>query len=96
MLRSFNGNNFSIIEGVWKVGGGVHVTIVNAYYSGSLREKKLIWDEICEVRTNYLNRVWCIGGDFNAIKRKEERKSFASVSNYNREIREFNNFIKKS
>jgi len=60
-----------------------------------LRDKKIIWDEICEVRTNHSNRVWCVVGDFNAIRRKEERKSFVFVSYYNREINEFNNFIER-
>lgn len=40
LLRSFNGNNFSVIEGGWKVGSGVQVTIVNAYCPRTLRGKK--------------------------------------------------------
>jgi len=31
MLRSFNGSNYFVIEGEWKVGVGVQVTIVNVY-----------------------------------------------------------------
>jgi len=50
LSRSFDGNNFFVIEGEWKVGDSIKVTIVNVYCTGSLREKKLIWDEICVVR----------------------------------------------
>jgi len=46
MSKFSNGRNFSIIEGFWKVGTGVQVIIVNIYCSGSLREKKLVWEEI--------------------------------------------------
>lgn len=35
---------------------------------------------------------WCIDGDFNAIKRSEERKRTSSVSN-RVELREFRKFI---
>jgi len=94
LLRYSNGNNFSIIEGVWKIGGNVQVTIVNVYCSGSLRDKKTIWDEICGVRTNHSNWVWCVVGDFNAIRRKEERNFFVFMSDYISKIREFNNFLK--
>jgi len=48
----FNGNNFSVIEGEWKVGDGVRVTIVNVYSSRSLKENKVIWDEIIACRAS--------------------------------------------
>ena len=57
MSSFFNGRNFSIIEGLWKVGIGVQVTIVNVYCSGSLKEKKLIWEEISEYRKNQVSKA---------------------------------------
>jgi len=92
----FNRNNSSIIEGEWKVGDGVRLTIVNVYSSGSLKEKKLIWDEINACRASQLNKIWCVVGDFNSIITKEERKSLVSGSNYSREIHGFNEFIEKA
>jgi len=89
LSRSFNGNNFSVIEGELKVGVGVQVTIVNVYCTGSLREKKLIWDDISVFRLSKLNRVSC--GDYNSIRRKNERKSLISVSDYNSEVSSFSN-----
>ncbi|XP_068474816.1 uncharacterized protein [Phaseolus vulgaris] len=81
---------------VGRVGNEVHVTIVNVYCSGSLREKKEVWKEINSFRLNQLSKAWCILGDFNSIIRKKERKSLISVSNYSREIKGFNDFIEKS
>ena len=85
-----------MIEGFWKVGNGVFVTIVNVYCSGSLWEKKKMWKEINGVKLNQLSKAWCIIGDFNSIRRQEERKSLISTSDYSREIKRFNDFIEKS
>ena len=96
-LFSFvNGRNFSVLEGVWKRGIGTYVTIVNIYCSGSLREKKEMWNEISGLRQGQLTKAWCTIGDFNSIRRQEERKSLVSSSDYSREIKGFNDFIESS
>ena len=91
-----NGRNFSVLEGVWKRGFGTQVTIVNIYCSGSFREKKEMWNEISCIRQDQLTKAWCIIGDFNCIRRQEERKSLVSCSDYSREIKGFNDFIESS
>ncbi|XP_068498435.1 uncharacterized protein [Phaseolus vulgaris] len=96
-LSSFvNGRNFSVLEGVWKRGIGTHVTIVNIYCSGSLREKKEMWNEISGFRQGQLSKAWCIIGDFNSVRRQEERKSVVAITDYSREIKAFNDFIESS
>jgi len=85
-----------VIEGCWKRGNGVRVTLVNVYCSGSLREKKEVWSEINVVRLNQLSKAWCIIGDFNSIRRKEERKSLMSTLDYSKEIKGFNEFIESA
>jgi len=55
-----------------------------------------MWKKINGVRLNQLSKAWCIIGDFNSIRRQEERKSLISTSDYSREIKGFNDFIKKS
>ena len=45
MKRYINGNNFSIIEGVRKIGTPIEITVVNVYCGGILREK-----EVCGMR----------------------------------------------
>jgi len=96
MSRVTNGRNFFVVEGLWKLGKGVVVTIVNVYDSGSLREKKEVWKEINTIRLNQLSKAWCIIGDFNSIRLQEERKSLMSTSDYSREIKGFNDFIESS
>jgi len=36
--------------------------------------------------------VWCVIGDFNSVRRQDERRSLFSASDYSREIRGFNDF----
>jgi len=70
LVNSFRGNSFSAVEGVWKGGGGVQVMIVNVYSPNSLREKKTLWEEIGEFRRRQNNRLWCVLGDFNSVRRQ--------------------------
>ena len=96
-LSSFvNGRNFTVLEGLWKRGNGVHLTIVNIYCSGTLREKKEMWKEVGTFRQRQLSKAWCIIGDFNSIRMQKERRSEMSESDYSREIKGFNEFIESS
>ena len=45
MKRYRSENFFSIIEGVWKIGTPIEITVVNVYCGGNLREK-----EVCGMR----------------------------------------------
>jgi len=94
--RYKHGNNFSIIEAVWKIGTPIEITIVNIYYVGSLREKRIICDDLSEVRKSHPIKLWCVAGDFNSIKFVGERRGQSSNVNYSSEIRTFNNFIEDS
>jgi len=67
--------------------------VVNMYSSASLKQRKKVLDEIRELRKSQQNMVWCVVGDFNSIRRKEERKGLVSVSDYSRETKGFNDFI---
>ena len=67
LINSFRGNNFFVVEGVWKGGGGVQIMIVNVYSPKSLREKKILWEEISEFIRCQNNRVWCVLRDFNFV-----------------------------
>jgi len=96
MKKFRNGNNFSIIEGVWKVGMQVEIMITNVYRGGTLREKRVIWDEISEIRKNHPIKLWCVAGDFNSNRSAKERRGQSSKVNYNSEIQSFNNFIEES
>ena len=55
-----------------------------------------MWGEIIGFRSNQLSKAWCVVGDFNSVRRQEERKSMISVIDYSREIKGFNEFIERS
>jgi len=88
LVNFVRGNNFSVVEGVWKGGGGVQVVIVNVYSPSLLREKKVLWEDIGELRRRQNNRVWCVIGDFNSVRRQEERRSLFSPRLITAEISE--------
>ena len=92
--NAFNGNNYSIIsEGGWRIGDASQVTFVNMYNSGHLSVRRVVWDEVRERRrvTNF--KAWCVAGDFNSIRRAEERRNARVDGDYRREMRRFNDFI---
>jgi len=96
MSRFCNGRNFTIIEGLWKVGTEVSITIVNVYSFGSLGDKKAVWEEISKHRLVQLSKAWCAVGDFNSISSREKRKNLIFVFDYSREIKGFNAFIEEA
>ena len=72
MTSYFNGKSYSFVEGVWKVGVEIQITIMSVYSFGSLKERKEVWDEVSELRKNQQNRVWCVVGNFNSIRRRRK------------------------
>jgi len=51
---------FTIIEGVWNIGGQNPIAVVNMYCFGSLSEKRVVWKEISEARKNTTIKTWCV------------------------------------
>jgi len=74
----------------------IEITIANVYCGGTLREKRIIWDEISEIRKSHPIKRWCVAGDFNSIRSVGERKGQNYNVNYSSEIRSFNKFIEDS
>jgi len=73
MTSYFNGKSHPVVEGVWKEGDGVQITIVNVYSSGSLKEKKEIWDEIS---SGGFNKTGCgvLLGTLNQLEGRRREK----------------------
>jgi len=59
MLSYVNGSNYNIVEGMWKIGAIMSITIVIMYYPGSLRKKRVIWVEISEVKRTKCEGMVC-------------------------------------
>lgn len=55
-----------------------------------------MWEEIIKCKKEEGGDMWCILGDFNYIRRKEERKGINTIgSSSRREIQGFNKFIER-
>ncbi|XP_058776652.1 uncharacterized protein LOC131650972 [Vicia villosa] len=53
---------------------GKVIYFVNVYSSCDIVKKRQMWAELTNLKANLPIGEWCIGGDFNAIKRRSERK----------------------
>ncbi|GKE77824.1 RNA-directed DNA polymerase, eukaryota, reverse transcriptase zinc-binding domain protein, partial [Tanacetum coccineum] len=81
-------NYFTMVRGVW-VPNGKMLLIISVYAPQELSEKKMLWDYLSLVISNWEGEV-VIMGDFNEVRDKRER--FGSV--FNRQGADnFNSFI---
>lgn len=80
--------NFLAILGHWKGFSGI-ISVVNVYGPQSISDKRELWVEILSLK-DFISGSWVILGDFNAVRKPEERlrSSFYKYSSSN-----FNNFI---
>ncbi|XP_058755204.1 uncharacterized protein LOC131628395 [Vicia villosa] len=69
--------------------------IVNVYSPCSLVLKRELWGNLLRLKSSHSNGDWLIGGDFNAMKDREERVG-RMISSNNIENREFSKFIDES
>ena len=66
--------------------------VVNVYAACTLKEKKLLWEELSNCKEASQIVVWCFCGDFNAIRSRSERRG-VDRGDFNSEIKGFNEFI---
>jgi len=74
----------------------VPIIVVNVYSSCHLKEKLGMWDEIVTIRHLEVCKTWCILGNFNAVRKKEERRGVNIDGSNKKEISKFNKFIEKT
>ncbi|CAM8902480.1 unnamed protein product [Rhodiola kirilowii] len=71
------GRGFIHLKGGIKIGSHTHeMNYINVYAPSAEKEKLQLWEELLEVR-NSNEGGWIIGGDFNAVLHKEERRGSA-------------------
>ncbi|GJV91519.1 putative RNA-directed DNA polymerase, partial [Tanacetum coccineum] len=76
------------VVGNWKGKNGL-VGFINVYGSHDIQEKANLWLKLSKV-INSIDAAWCIFGDFNEVRSREERRN----SGFNkRGAVNFNNFI---
>ncbi|GKU86405.1 hypothetical protein SLEP1_g936 [Rubroshorea leprosula] len=89
--ETLEGDNFIGVFGLWG-SEEIPVFILNIYSSCHLASKRALWEELQDLINNRKG-LWCLAGDFIAVRRVEERAGCKVVSN---EMREFDAFIHNS
>lgn len=77
-LASFLGKGFLGTKVRWK--DRIYY-ISNIYSPCTIALKKIFWKDILEVKRKFFDGEWIFGGDFNAVKERNERVGRSSVSN---------------
>lgn len=72
MENKITGSGFIFLQGIWH-GYGERVVILNIYSPCDVNMKRILWDQIKQLRRASNVGHWCILGDFNSIRRPSER-----------------------
>ncbi|XP_058760200.1 uncharacterized protein LOC131633504 [Vicia villosa] len=92
VLSSFKGEGYLGIKVVWK---GDLFYLVNIYSSCDFVKKKRMWEILLDLKEKLNNGEWIMGGDFNVIKDRMERKGRSTIVHY-KDLDSFSEFIQKS
>ena len=79
MDRREKGRNFLMLEGRC-VNNNQRLFFVNVYAPCDLVGKRVLWDELRQLRASNPPGLWCFLGDFNSIRSQEERISLSQRS----------------
>nr|KYP32205.1 Putative ribonuclease H protein At1g65750 family [Cajanus cajan] len=91
LLFSFSGSGFHGVCLQWGV-DAYRCVVVNVYSSCHLVDKRRLWGDIIMSKRGFGSCLWCIVGDFNTVRRLEERKG-GFGDHGARDMEEFNSFI---
>lgn len=71
---------------------GIICYFVNVYSPCALVQKRRLWAKLLSLRNLWRDGVWCLGGDFNAVKNEFERIGRNRFHSH-QESTDFNDFI---
>ncbi|XP_024974939.1 uncharacterized protein LOC112513048 [Cynara cardunculus var. scolymus] len=71
-IDSFSGRNYLIVAGRWRP-NGVTLGICNIYAPQDSSEKAALWSKLSDLLESIVVDVWLCCGDFNAVRRPNER-----------------------
>ena len=70
--------------------------MVNVYSSCITSQKNLMWEDLIKCVQDDTNKVWCVVGDFDVIRKQDKRIGISLNRSNRKEMEEFNEFIRKS
>ncbi|XP_058753369.1 uncharacterized protein LOC131626563 [Vicia villosa] len=79
VISSFKGDGFLGIKVIWK---GDCYYVVNVYSSCESNKKRILWNELLRLKDVFVDGEWILGGDFNVIKERRERKGRSGLVNH--------------
>ncbi|KAI5447832.1 hypothetical protein KIW84_015326 [Lathyrus oleraceus] len=89
LVASFVGEGFLGIHVLWS---GINLFLVNVYSSCFIEKKRVFWARLVEFKSKFPEGLWCVGGDFNTVRVKAERKGISNNFNI-QEAEDFEGFI---
>jgi len=96
-VKHFVGNSFIGVIGEYSNSinsNPILVVVLNVYSSCNYKEKVGMWEQLINIKAGEACRQWCVLGDFNAVRKINERKGLNPRGNTSlREMQGFNNFI---
>ncbi|XP_058762969.1 uncharacterized protein LOC131636377 [Vicia villosa] len=87
-IASFNARGLLGINALWK---GTNCYFINVYSHCLIRDKRILWLKLLDWKFRFPAGEWIMGGDFNAVKSVEERRSLSQGSRI--EMEEHLNFL---
>ncbi|XP_058766042.1 uncharacterized protein LOC131639577 [Vicia villosa] len=88
---SIIGKGYVCINTNWE---GLAYNLVNVYAPCSMKERRLLWNSLVEKKRLRGKEEWCVGGDFNEVVSREERKGEVG-SRFTKGMEEFRKFIEQ-
>ncbi|XP_068474698.1 uncharacterized protein [Phaseolus vulgaris] len=86
------GKGFIVVFGYYSK-TNIRCVVVNVYAACNLSDKRLLWEELSNIKASSQDMVWCMCGDFNVIRRRGERKGSKDRVDHSSEMDGFNRFI---
>ena len=90
--RTIKCHSFLFLDGTW-VTENQRLHIVNVYAPCDLPGKRILWEELRQLKLANPNGVWCFLGNFNSIRSQEERIGSSQRGADIFDISEFNAWI---
>ena len=90
--RRVLGRGFIMLKGLW-LKEDKRVTIINVYAPCDLQRKREQWNDLLQLRSSHQAGLWCVLGDFNSIRHREERFSSSQTRDATLGMSDFNSWI---
>ena len=90
--RRVKGRNFLMLDGRWAK-DNQRLYIVNVYAPCDLAGKRVMWEELRQLKVSNPDGLWCFLGDFNSIRCQEEGIGSSQRNADTYDISAFNDWI---